>query len=1135
MSIDHRAKLASIKRFDQLLAYLRDEMDWPIDRIEIDELMYEYTAEELGIDSKNAAKIEEIRRLRPLSTRQPWGIFFIKFEPKRLPIVALRRILSQVVLKKRAKGRAAGQVAWAADDLLFVSKCGEDDERRISFAHFSQPKGRDDIPTLKFLDWDSLDTPLHLDYIAEQLTTYLAWPKNENDTDTWRQRWSAAFTLRYREVITTSEKLSIHLAELARAIRDRISKALAIETKRGPLSMLMKAFQEALIHDLDKDGFADMYAQTITYGLLSARIADPKSKTADDFAAHMKTNPFLKELMATFLEIGRRRSKSNGGGIDFDELGVNEVVELLDSANMEAVIRDFGDKNPQEDPITHFYEGFAKRYDPIDKVKRGEFYTPRPVVSYIVRSVHELLRGEFGLNDGLADITTWGELADGHKYISIPEGVEANTPFVQILDPATGTGTFIVEVIDLIHRTLVEKWSSQGNGEIKIRALWNDYVPKYLLPRLHAYELKMAPYAIAHLKIGLKLYETGYRFGSDERARVYLTNALEPAQDFSGTFEFATPALAHEAAAVNEIKRRGRFTVIVGNPPYSGISANMNEAAQELVKRYRQVKGTPLQERKLWLQNDYVKFLGLAHRLILDSGIGTIGYITDNSYLDGPTFRGVRWNLLNDFTSIDVLNLHGSAMKANTDPAATVDQNVFDITQGVAVLSSIRREVAGNAKVRTANLFGRREQKYERLLTFTRNDQSWSAVNPKAPFFLFSGDQGRGKDEYRSFASIEEAFILRSVGVQTSRDHLAIDFTRRELRDKIADFANLKTTDTAIRERYFPGKKVGDYKAGDTRGWSLPKARKAIAAAKSVADGIVPITYRPLDVRYVYNATSLVDWPRPEVSEQMLPGRNVCLCVLRRTENARAYDYFSVSRHTISNHQASLKDGTYMLPLYQEVEGAHGELFGKVKSRKPNLSKEFLDAFTAALRLPPVEPFGLPAPIAPENLLHYIYAVFHSPGYRSRYSEFLKVDFPRLPLIGNLELFRALARLGDELVALHLLESPEVELFITEYLGGRAPEVEKVSWSNNAVWLDKAMTTGFRGVSEAVWNFHVGGYQVCEKWLKDRKGRTLSNDDIKHYQKIVVALSETIRIMGEIDGVIDEHGGWPDAFLKGHD
>ena len=291
---------------------------------------------------------------------------------------------------------------------------------------------------------------------------------------------------------------------------------------------------------------------------------------------------------------------------------------------MDAVVRDFGDRNPREDPVIHFYELFLKEYDAEKRMQRGVFYTPRPVVSYIVRSVHAVLRSEFGLKDGLADTATWGEMDERHEGLRIPDAISPDQGFVQILDPATGTGTFLVEAIDIIHKTLVAKWKAQEHGETKIDALWNEYVPEHLLPRLHGYELLMAPYAIAHLKISLKLYETGYRFGSYERARVYLTNALESAQDFSqGALDFAIPALADEAQAVNEIKRDARFTVIIGNPPYSGHSANKGAWIRELllgsagnrrVENYFEVDGGSLNERNpKWLNNDYVKFIRLAH------------------------------------------------------------------------------------------------------------------------------------------------------------------------------------------------------------------------------------------------------------------------------------------------------------------------------------------------------------------------------------------------------------------------------------------------------------------------------------------------------------------------------------------
>ena len=1019
---NQRDAIRNIRTFPQLVKFLRAELEWPIESEDFEELTFDYTPEELGIDTASAAKIQEIKRLRPLSASQPWGIFFVKFEPKRLPVVALRRVLSRVVLQKRASANSADRAAWQADDLLFISNYGEGTERQISFAHFSQDGEKADLPTLKVLGWNNRDTPLHLDDVAGALHEKFAWPEDDKNAMRWREQWRSAFTLRHGEVTTTSKELAVRLADLACAIRARIQMILTIETENGPITKLMKDFQQALIHDLNADDFADMYAQTTAYGLLSARVAHPAGNTADAVATHIPVaNPFLKELMETFLHLGGRKRKERGGdGIDFDELGVSEVVELLDAANMEAVVRDFGDRNRDEDPVIHFYESSLKEYDAKKRMQRGVFYTPQAVVSYIVRSVHELLQTEFSLEDGLASTVTWGEMAAKNADLKIPAGTNPGAPFIVILDPATGTATFLVEVIDVIQRTLVAKWKQQRLTDAQQHTAWNEYVPKHLLPRLHGYELMMAPYAIAHMKIGLRLYETGYRFGSDERARIYLTNALEPASDDKKQREFEewVPALAHEAKAVNAIKRHQRFTVVIANPPYSGISSNMSDDAQQLVDRYRYVNGEPLGERKLWLQNDYVKFLGFAHRMILNTGVGCLGYITDNSYLDGPTFRGVRSNFLQDFSSLYVLNLHGSSKKMNAAPAAEADQNVFDITQAVAVLHGLRLPSQNQHQFCTANLLGTRQSKYERLSTLNAANVVWSKFKPAPPFFQFVETNRDGEAEYNNFYPIKNAFPLQSVGIQTSRDHLAIDFTSQELAVKIRDFASPKASDAEIRDRYFPGKKVADFPAGDTRGWSLSKARKELSKLKNLEGEIVRIHYRPFDFRYVFNSTLLIDWPRPDVSEQMRSGKNLGLCLLRRTENARDYDYFSVSRDTVSNHQVSLKDGTYLLPLYLETVGGRQGMFIHEKDRRPNLSPSLLKALAAALQLAPKGAHGFPASLTPEDIFHYAYAVFYSPGYRSRYAEFLKIDSPRLPLTGNLEMFRSLVKLGAELVAL---------------------------------------------------------------------------------------------------------------------
>ena len=1128
MTTDHRERLAGIQRFDQLVAYLRDELGWPIDSDDFEELTFDYTPEELGIDEKNAAKIENIRRLRPLVPGQPWGIFFVKFEPKRLPVVALRRILGRVAVKKRASANASERPSWDAGDLLFVSNYGDGDQRRIAFAHFAKPHNSRDLPTLKVLGWDDLDTPLRLDAVARDLTTHLVWPDDEADVDAWREGWRAAFKLRYGEVIANSKQLSERLAELARLIRDSIRAVLSVETEAGQFTRLMKAFQATLLHDLQGAAFADMYAQTIAYGLLSARIADPNQRTADDLAAHMRTNPFLKELLEIFLRAGGRRGVAADQVLDLDELGVSEVVDLLDQANMEDILRDFGDRNRREDPVIYFYEDFLEAYDKDQKISRGVFYTPRPVVSYIVRSVDELLRTEFGLADGLADTTTWGDMAKRREDLKIPNGTLPNQAFVQILDPATGTGTFLVDVIDVIYRTMVKKWAAQGHGNRKIQALWNNYVPKHLLPRLHGYELLMAPYAIAHLKIGLKLYETGYRFDSEQRARVYLTNALEPASDLE-QMELAgiLPAVAHEAQAVNVIKKSQRFTVLIGNPPYSEKSKNDGGWIGGLMERYKTTIRSEEAQIKA-VSNDYVKFLCLMHSLASLSGKSIVGVITGHGYLDGRLFRDLRRSWIASFNGIDIVNLHGSGRRGD---AAVDDENVFDILQGVSIAIVRQSFSAQSARIRYSELLGSRVSKYKRLVQHSVDEGV--VLGPETPLFLFSpsvatqsslrtwplsaifGTGDPRKDRNRTYAG----------GFKTRQDKFTVGFDELTLRTRIAELADITVTESQLRKKY---------RLCSTAHFEFHKARQA-AQLGELRRSICNVRYRPFDDRLMIWAREVLCEPQERVTRHLFQP-NLCLATSRVVKDD-AFRHVSITRGPVEVISLSNSTSTnaYMFPLYRyEFDEALGTT--REKRRIVNLSPRFIAELEAATRMRISETmsnFVDDASMSPEEIVGYIYAILHSPSYRRMFADDLLRDFPAIPIPSGAKQFRAIAGIGGVLLSLHLLESPKIEKPTTDLVGGRTPKVDKISWSFDTVWVDKAQSTGFRGVREDVWNFQIGGYQVCHKWLKDRKGRTLSVADIAHYQKVVVALSETIRIMGEIDVIIEAHGGWPGAFQSG--
>lgn len=1139
-------RLREIKTLPQLLKYLRDDLDWPIEPEDTEEVTFDYEAAELGLDAKSAVRIKEIKQLRPLSGSQPWGIFFVNFEKKRLPVMVMRRILRSLVFRKRTSANKSDQQAWHASDLLFVSAYGEEDDRAITFAHFVEDEDLGGLAELRVLGWDDDDTPLKYDYVARTLHDNLRWRDDyAREPNEWRSQWRSAFELRHREVITTSKQLALALADLAKKIRARVRAVLRYEDGFGQVRKLEAAFRAALIHDLSDDDFADMYAQTITYGLFSAAVSRPAGIHGDNIVDMVPvTNPFLRDMLKTFLHLSGRK-----GRIDFDELGIQEVTSLLNSPNthLDAVLRDFDNRNPQEDPVVHFYENFLDVYDGERRKRRGVYYTPKPVVSYIVGSVHELLQTEFQLAHGLADTATWGDMLKQRPDLKFPpltdepgekKNISASEFFVQILDPATGTATFLVEVIGLIHRHLEAKWKSGGLKALPelpatsfprqptdFSDYWNQYVASALLPRLHGYELMMAPYAIAHMKIGLKLWETGYRFGADERARIFLTNALEPWVKQLPLIGF--DALAYEAAAVNEIKRHKRFTVVIGNPPYAGISSNMTQYAQRIVDAYKIVDGAALNERKLWLQDDYVKFIRKAQTTIDTTRVGVFGYITNHGYLDNPTFRGMRQSLLGTFSRLRVLDLHGNSNKKEQSPDGSVDKPVFDIKQGVAICLATRG--GGDAAVAHADLWGSRESKYAWLAKHKASNTAFAPLTPDSPLYFFEPQNTDFREEYNAGWKINEVMSVHCAGFITARDHFVVALDKETLLDRIGDFANLKFSDAEIRMRYFEGCGSAKYLDGDTRGWKVPAARRRVAGDKKWRDRVRTCLYRPFDSRPIYWADWMIDWPRPEVMRHMFANRALALSTSRSVEIG-TFEHVLCTRLPLGHHTVSLKEVNYMFPLYLLPDDDAKHSLSLRSEREPNFAPAFLRAISARLNVSQKGDHDLPASLTPEDIFHYAYAVFHSPGYRSRYAEFLKIDFPRLPLTGNLELFRALARLGGELVSLHLLESPKLAQPITEFIGSRHPEVEKVTWSKNTVWIDKAQATGCKGVREEVWNFHIGGYQVCQKWLKDRKGRTLTKADQTHYGKIVIALAETIRLMKEIDQVIDKNGGWPGAF-----
>lgn len=932
------------------------------------------------------------------------------------------------------------------------------------------------------------------------------------------------------------KELAEELAYRARYLRRLALRQLGQEKKHDHLRSLHEAFKESLVHDQTEDQFADAYAQTITYGLLAGRwiSKDELAASGERFTREnalkyvQRTSPFLREFFKEVL--------TAGAAVKLTWLR-DDIIDLLARADIDAVFG-AGDQGSDQstDPVIHFYEPFLAAFDKQTKVQRGVFYTPRPVVSYIVRSVHEILQAEFGLEDGLASTVTWGEICKRITGLKIPDGVKPSEPFVTILDPATGTATFLVEVIDVIQRTLVAKWNHQGLSAAQQHAAWNDYVPKHLLPRLHGYELMVAPYAIAHMKFALKLTQSGYRFGGDGRAHIYLTNALELPVDDKKQHEFEgwAPALAHEAQAVNAIKRRQRFTVVIGNPPYSKLSANLEPEHRALVEKFKFVNGERIHERGALqfeknLNDDYVKFIALAEAVLGTVPMGVLGFITNHAYLDNPTLRGLRWSLLQSFSQLEFLDLHGSLKKIASAGTAEADDNVFDIQQGVAI-AILRRIPSTLAQpvARHADLWGSRYAKYRFLANTDHSRVLWTTLCPTPEHFYFVALDAALKGEYETGVAVTDVFSKRSAGIISARDKFAVQFSSTDLLSAVQQF----------RDDQRPIERVcDDLQIPLKKGWDAVQAQRILRREKELKQYCQPILYRPFDYRVIfYHPSTVWSMARP-VMRHMFGGSNLGLTWTRPMSPRYEFSVLCtrglLDQCAVGNKSAgagiSYLAPLYLMPPTSAEETGTAPLYSD-DSKALNFNASFLGNLSRTLD-PSAEARGeRPRTIRGEDILSFVYAQLYSPTYRDRYSEFLSRDIPRVFLTSKYELFSALVDLGSEMISLHLLEAKTLDTPITALTGGGAFQVEDVSYSNQTVWLDKGQGKGFRSVPEAVWNFHVGGYHVCEKWLKDRKGRTLSKDDIAHYQKIVVALHETIRLMMKIDEVIDQHGGWPGAF-----
>ncbi len=898
-----------------------------------------------------------------------------------------------------------------------------------------------------------------------------------------------SFTLEHKEPIKRGRHLAQIMGGKAQRIRDNVKEMLLSDNEKyTELLSIKKVVTENLVSGLKDEDFADMYAQTLVYGLFVARYNDKTPKTFSRAEARdlvPKTNPFLHKFF------------DHIAGASFPErlaFIVDELCEVFAHANVHTLIHEyfsqtdlFGKNHRSPDPVIHFYEDFLKEYDTKKKMEMGVFYTPRSVVQFIVRAVDEILKKEFGLEKGLSD-TTKIKVKRKEVYVaqklnkteSKKDGslvdVEKEYHKVQILDVATGTGTFLNEVIEHIHKSFA---GQEGR--------WESYVKTDLLPRLHGFELMMASYTIAHLKLGMTLQETGVK-NLNERLGVYLTNTLEEPKDYSnqGSLFGFMDAIADESKNASRIKSEYPIMCVIGNPPYSGISQNKSYTDNGVYKVEPGGK-VKLKERKHWLDDDYVKFIRFTESLIEKNAEGVVGMITAHGYIDNPTFRGMRWHLRKTFDKIYILDLHGNSNKKETSLDGSKDENVFDIKTGVSIILGVKtgkKKNGGLAQILKSDLYGIREDKFEKLDDGSIESLDWIELPQETELWTLEGE---GKSEYQKGFSVAEIFPKNTTGIVTGKDRLSIFQIKKELE---------KTTQAILNS-------PNPYTEFGIKDGRRTKKEDRIKELREASHNLpTPISYRPFDTRWMYYTTGSEVWinsPRPDVMQHLINRENVGLVFCKQVKAGNTWNHVDISEKIIESSFISNKTGEInsLSPLY---------LYTNQNEKVPNLNKEIWEKINDVV-----------GKTTPENILDYIYAVLHSPTYREKYKEFLKIDFPRVPYPENKEKFFTLAKIGEKLRGLHLMTFPESNNLITTFPNGGTDEVEKISYKDEKVSINKDQYFG--QVPEVSWNFYIGGYQPAQKYLKDRKGRKLTNDEIEHYQKIIKVLFETDKLMKEIDKI----------------
>lgn len=912
--------------------------------------------------------------------------------------------------------------------------------------------------------------------------------------------------------IKSAQKLAELMAGKAQIIKGETEDELKVDPEfRSALGRQFTTFKDNLLPNLTPGEFADIYAETITYGMFAARLHDDTLDTfsrAEALEKLPKSNPFLRGLFQYI------------AGYDIpDRLRrvVDDLAEVLRASDPHSLFADFGKFTARNDPFIHFYETFLAAYNPKKRKARGVWYTPEPVVDFIVRAVDDVLKTEFGIEDGLADhtkVTVDWDTGLNHPKTGKPLTEKREVHRVQILDPATGTGTFLAKTVQMI----ADRVKARAPGK------WSSYVEEDLLPRLHGFELLMASYAMCHMKLDMQLTESGYTPSKNApRLSVWLTNALEPAEREVKDLFFQQ--LADEARGASEVKRQTPIMCVIGNPPYSISSSNQSEWITTITDEYKE----GLNEQNVQaLSDDYIKFLRFAQHLVQKNQKGLVGFITNNAYIDGLIQSRMRHSLVQSFDKIIITDLHGSTKRRERSPDGSPDKNIFDIQQGVSIVLLVRTHGGPTCTVMHRDLFGSRAFKNNALFSASIQDPAFQEISPRAPAYYLVPKNFSSEADYNDGFLLIELFKERATGTKFRKDPILIseNFDPLDVHEVIEAMVSKPASEITSRWGF-----------NETKDWVIEEQRENFRCARS--EDIRPVIYRPFDIHYAFYPLSRIHKiiPRGDsrrgLMRHLIANQNFALVIGRQGQvtGNEAWNLCYSSEEIVDQNVFYRGGGlTAPLYLYPDTEAAQTDALAPTE-RTLNLDSKLFAQICKAAGIDPADTAGpeddFRAPTGDARpsevkVFDYIYGVLHSPDYRETFAEFLKIDFPRAPYPASPEVFKHVSEKGEALRRLHLMESPAIGETASRFMGEHEDSDEDSvvasgypKREDGHVWINKHQY--FENVPETAWNFYIGGYQPAQKWLKDRKGRVLSLDDITHYQKIVKILLETDRIMREIN------------------